>query len=515
MKEFFKKKIVKIILIVIAILLVAGFVFIKFNKNKMQQETNQFTYVRTVTLSKSSLQDTVVASGVIESQTTSTITSQVNNASISKINYGVGDYVKEGDVIIELDTSNLNKQISKQSEKISEQEESLQDRYDNANDTYDDAEDDYNSAKSARKTALNNFNEAVSLIANEQNAYNEADTALKQIVNECYSKATSESPCDLENYEGYNEAKSNFDNADSVLKKAKNDVNYDSLQKAYQEANNTYEQAKTKYKSAESSLEEAKKNLDAGVDSDSLDELYDNVTDYKLKAKSSGQITSINAVLGSNASGTLATIQDTSKLKISLTIDEYDILKIQLGMKATIETDANDIVYDGVVSQISPVASSGSMGSSGGFEIEVEVTSEDVSKLLIGMNAEVTIIISSGEENYNVPIDAVEDRMDGTSVIYVETGDGEFSEVVVNKGNQNGYYVEIFSDLLYDGMKVRASANADEANVTVDTSEFTGNIPGGQGGFNFDMGGSGMPNFNGGGGPGNMPGGQGGFPGGN
>lgn len=47
------------------------------------------------------------------------------------------------------------------------------------------------------------------------------------------------------------------------------------------------------------------------------------------------------------------------------------------------------------------------MGSSGGFEIEVQVTSEDVSKLLIGMNAEVTIIIDSSSENFNVPIDAL------------------------------------------------------------------------------------------------------------
>ena len=84
-------------------------------------------------------------------------------------------------------------------------------------------------------------------------------------------------------------------------------------------------------------------------------------------------------------------------------------------MKASIKTDASEKTYEGEVSQISPVASS-SMGSSGGFEIEVKVTSQDVKELLIGMNAEVTIIISKSNENFNVPIDAVEEKEDGTKI---------------------------------------------------------------------------------------------------
>ncbi|MDO4940079.1 MAG: HlyD family efflux transporter periplasmic adaptor subunit [Erysipelotrichaceae bacterium] len=513
MKSFFKKKAVKVVLIILAILIAVAVTFTIIRKNKTKEMAESFTYTRTVTLSKSSLEETVVSSGTIESQTTSTISASVNNASISKINYGVGDYVKEGDVIVELDTSNLYKQINKQSDKVNDQEESLQDRYDEAEDSYDDAEKEYKSAKSARNDAANKYSSASAAIEEYLNDYNEKTS----LVDEAYKNSFEDEDVVITKTEhGYEMAPDIYEYATKVsdqtvalekLNNAKQAYDYDNLQKAYQEAENKYEQIKSQYKQAESTYESAKDALDDGVDTDSLDELYDTVSDYQLKAKSSGQITSINAVLGSNATGTLATIQDTSKLKISLTIDEYDILKIELGQKAKIETDASDTVYEGVVSQISPTASSGGMGSSGGFEIEVQVTSEDVSKLLIGMNAEVTIIISSGDENFLVPIDAVEDKADGTSVIYVENADGEFEEVKVNKGETNGYYVEIFANELKEGMKVRASANADEAQVT--SEDFTGDFdsnsfePGG-----FDMGGGGFP------GGGSMPSGGGSFPGG-
>lgn len=398
MKTFFKKKAVKIILIVLGVLLVAGIIFTVVIRNKTKKQMSEFSYTRTVTLSKSSLEETVVASGIIESQTTSTITSSVNNASVSKINYAVGDYVQEGDVIIELDTTNLNKQITKQKEKITDQEEQLQDKYDTAVDDYDDAEDAYENAKAVVDNAYAALIEADSKISKIKDEYDNAKNAYDNEMAKHLQDPT---------YEIEQEYITVLDNAEKELKTAKDAVGYDTLEKNYNTAVENKSKAKSTKQQAENTLDNATDTLNEGVDTESLDDLYDTVADYKLKAKSSGQITNISAVLGNNASGTLATIQDTSKLKIALTIDEYDILKIELGMKARIETDASDIVYDGVVSQISPVASSGGMGSSGGFEIEVQVTSEDVSKLLIGMNAEVTIIIDAGDTNYNVPIDAI------------------------------------------------------------------------------------------------------------
>lgn len=481
MKKPVNKKI-KIIVASVIVLVVTSATIIILNRNKRNiKNVSDFTYVRTITLTSSSLQETVVASGTIESQTTSTISSSINGATVSKINYSVGDYVEEGDTIIELDTTNLNKQISKQQEKVSDQEESLQERYDSAAEELDDAEDAYDAQSNRLNSASTALSTAKSAISGKQSAYdlasNNFNIAYKALIDEhpdAIIEKDSSGNIVIKDKNGdpiadlyateYSEKKKAMDEALIELNNVKQVNNYDSLVKAYEEASNNYSQAKSKYKQAESAFEEAEEAIDKGADSDTLDELYDTVSDYKLKAKSSGQITSINAVLGSNTNGTLATIQDTSKLKISLTIDEYDILKLSLGMKASIKTDASEKTYEGEVSQISPVASS-SMGSSGGFEIEVKVTSQDVKELLIGMNAEVTIIISKSNENFNVPIDAVEEKEDGTKVIYVQNQNGEFEELEITTGESNGYYIEIISNELSEGMIIRASANLEESQV--------------------------------------------------
>jgi len=487
-KDFFKNKKKRNVLIVIILVIVITFTGLFFvRKNKQKNVVNEFSYVRTVTLSKSSLSETIVSSGTIESQTTSSIAISGANASVSKVNYVIGDYVEKGDVVIELDTSSIYKQITKVKENITDQQEMLQDNYDDAYANYAEAYDDYEDASNALTSAKTALDAATNECASYQEAYNLAKNDLDSYINE--QMALGRNVDEIKRDQDYTDKEAVLKTVESNLNQIKNLTNYDSLSKTYEQASQTLSQAKSKLSQTKSSYTSASEKLNDGVDQDNLNELYDDLSDYKLKAKTAGQITSINAVVGSTANGTLATIQDTSKLKISLTIDEYDILKLKLGMKVQIETDASDQIYEGEVSMISPTASS-SMGSSG-FEIEVKVTSDDVSNLLIGMNAEVTIIVSSGDENYNVPVDAVETQIDGTSVIYVEDGE-EFKQIEVTLGDNNGYYVEIFSDELYVGMKVRASANEEEAQVNVSVDDFSE-----MGSFNFFGGNSG--GFSGGG----------------
>ncbi len=123
----------------------------------------------------------------------------------------------------------------------------------------------------------------------------------------------------------------------------------------------------------------------------------------------------------------------------------------------------------GTLTQISPTASGGGSSSST-FAAEVTVDDEN-SGLLIGTNAKVQIIQSTTEDVFTVPLDAIEEKEDGTSVIYVRTGEenGEpvFEEVQVVVGATNDYYAEISGVELEEGMVVRASASLEEATEEV------------------------------------------------
>jgi len=540
MKAFIKKhKKLLIILLIILLLLgvAAGVYFFKFRKIN-NNKNNEYTYTRTVTLSKGSLDETVSANGTVESQSVANVTSSVNY-NVKTINVQVGDVVKEGDVICVLDTSDLLKQIEKKKEQLQDQIDNAEDNYDkaydnldDAEDAYDEAEDNYYVAKDAYESAKKDYeianNSIDAFLKDYEDAiedreaagleYNSAIEAYDKAVDSGISEDINNALTTLNEKEQiYNDAKQAEMDAQSELESAKQRIDYTKYESAYNAAEKEFNSASTALNSADSKLDsayetfyKAEDNLEDAKEDEDLTELYEEYSKCTIKATMSGTITSLNLTVGSKPNGTIATIQDTDHLKVSISIDEYDVNSLEIGMKATITSDASDITMSGYLSQLSPVASSQGMGSSSStFKAEVIIDEKDAS-LLIGMNAKATIIVSSVDDVFTVPYDAVEE-VDGKYYIYVRNGE-DFVQTEVNVGEQNDYYIEVYGENISEGMVVRASANEDEATETTSQGEQGFNFPG-VGGFG---GGDNMPsgNFQGGGssGGGNMPsGGPGGF----
>lgn len=516
--NFIKKH--KIITILIALVLVIAIVatvfFVKINSRKQGNTT--YSYTRTVTLSKSSLDKTVSATGTVESQNTTNVTASSDASyNVKTIYVKVGDVVKEGDTIAVLDTTELTKQITKQQETIADQIKQAQKTYDNAVSSKDEiwgqretAITTLNNANTALSLAKSNYDYAVSSVTYYQGIYDTANLALEnatKALNDC----TVTSSCTVEQT-NYDNAKVALSNAELQLKEAKNSSNYDTYEKEYtsalqaqSQAQSNYDNLNSKFASANAAIETAKENLEKASTNDTIEELQTKLANCTIKATSSGTITALNMTVGSRPSGTLATIQDLDKLKVSISVQEYDINNVEVGMKAVITSDATETEMTGKVSQISPVASSQGMGSSSStFACEVTIDNPDPG-LLIGMNAKVVITTSSVDDVYTVPIDAVEED-GGKSYIYVQNDAGEYDKTEVTVGESNDYYVEISGSNLKEGMVVRASAVESEATET--TTEQGFGMFGGFGGGEMPQGGGDMPSGGGQGG-GNMPSGGG------
>ena len=526
-----KKTIIIIVIVVLIIALVTGIIIVKKKQSSAMSETQTFT--RTVTLSYGSLDDTVVADGTISSQSTSSITSSATTVQVTKINAAVGDYVKEGDVIIELDTESIEKQIEREEESIADKKDTLQETYDSACDTYETAKtkyyaavDDYNAKNSAYETAKTQistyqtaYNTALGT-ANEKlqaliGANYSAETNGKTIVFKDENSKTQYSYTVGENITStiteiidYCSAYNDLYYAESQLESEKEMCDYDAKEKAKTTAETTMNTLATTKSSAKDARNKAEEALNDGVNTDTLDDLKEKLSDYKLKAKTSGQVTAMNATVGQMASGTLATIQDTDKLTVTVSIDEYDISSIQVGQKAKITTDAVDGEFTGEVVSISPVSSGATGGgmmaasTSSSFDVEINITS-NTDGLLIGMSCEVTIYLSTIDNVFTVPVSAIE-TIDDKTYIYVQNSDGEFVQTEVTTGESSGYYTEVSGDNIKEGDVVRFSYNEDESEVDVDASDMAGAM---------DFGGGGMPSGGGNGGGGGMPSG-GGAPGG-
>ena len=514
----------------LVVLALAAAIVLRFLPQKGAAQGSTVSFVRTTTLQKTSLENSVSTTGTVESANVSTVTTDLKYT-VKSVNVQVGDTVQAGDVICTLDTEDLEKQIERAKESLTDQTEQTQEAYDKALKSYNEAKKDYDDAVTAADDAEDDYydswddlNAAVNQVSALQADYDSKQSQLSSMLTE-YNEAVStygvdsdEAKAAKDRYEQFKEGAAK--DAQTALENAQMTTGYQSLVQAKDQAVAAWEQAKTAKEQAEKqletaseSLDTAKKKLDNSGSSDALEDLQEQLTKCTLTAETSGTVTSLNATVGSICSDTVATIQDTNALKIAVTIQEYDVPNVSIGMKARITSDATDGEISGTLTQISPTATAATGGqssssSSGTFSAEVSVDGAS-SGLLIGMNANVEIVQSTTDNVFVVPYDAVGTEDDGTKYVMVKTGgdgaDATFEKVTVTTGAENDYYIEISGDALSEGMEVRSSAS-DDSTETVDASNMMG-----QGGFVFSAGGGQEGPSGGQGGPG---GGQGGGPGG-
>lgn len=494
------------------------------------------SYVRTLTLQKGTLDASISASGTVESSDVSNVTTELKYT-VKSVNVQVGDTVNEGDVICTLDTEDLEKSIAKMKESLAEAKEKALKNYQNAQKSLSDAEKSVTEAydakedkRSARDSAKSAYESAEAQVKSYQSAYDAANAELLTKLNAvqnaqaAYDQALANAQAAInsqaqasggsadagnvgqsavpagapeddeavkaakqaleEAQKAYEEAETALKTAQGNLNTAKSSTNYDARQAAYSQAQSAYEQAKATYEQAQKTAETAESSRDDALDaynkageSDELEDLQQQLEKCTLKAETSGKVTAVNATVGSAVNGTAATIQNTEKLKVGISIAEYDIEKVKVGMKAIITSDVMDGEVSGTLTQISPTASGGGSSSSG-FAAEVTVNNEN-SGLLVGTNAKVKIILSTTENVFTVPLDAIGTQEDGSSVVYVKTGedaDGQptFEPVTVTVGATNDYYAEISGAELSEGMVVRAAADEKEASDTADQFQMGG-----------------------------------------
>lgn len=231
------------------------------------------------------------------------------------------------------------------------------------------------------------------------------------------------------------------------------------------------------------------------------------IEDCTVKAPISGVITSLGIESGDTYNGAeIALIENTNAYEIETEIDEYDINKIKEGQKVVIKTNGTgDTEMEGTVTSVAPRASSaegnGASGSTVTYKVTISVDSEDA-EIRMDMTAKLSIIIDSRENVLTVPYDAVQEDEDGSFYVEVqedageapegeqpegEAPEGEMSDpqpgteketepakepgkqqgqgqpasgrrIVVEKGIESDYYVEIISDEISEGMQVLVPA---------------------------------------------------------
>jgi len=470
-----KRKLI-LIGIIVVIALIAGGVYIW---QTQQAKATAAASVQTVTVRRGSLAATVSAAGNVSAPNSVAAAFESStldvSARVAKVNVRVGDTVKKGQVLMEVDTTNLNLALK-----------TAQSNLASAQVSYDQTKNDLNFT-----------------LRTAQAAFDSAKTNL-----EAAKASNAQNPNNLI------VAKANLDTAEITLRKAQGDYNkiawrgdvgmtteaaaLQSATIAYQSALASYKIAAVKindsdlkaaqatYTNAQVALEQAQKNLEtklataqATLDNAKLnvEQAQRALDNAKLVAPYDGVVSAVNYGIGDNAMGTAVTIVDLSVLQVKVTIAEVDVAKVKLGQTAKMTLDAlTGKTYNAKVIAISPVGAvtSGVVN----YTATLEITDAD-SAIKPGMTANLTIEVERRDNVLLVPTRAVTTK-GNQKVVTVKQKDQSVTKAVT-VGLSNDIFIEIM-DGLQEGDVVVISQTTTRSTTTGGGAMGIPGISGGPGG---------------------------------
>lgn len=419
-------------------------------------ENNTASKAETVSIEKQKIINSINVSGNVKGGTVVKITSTVNSK-IKQLNVGMGDYVKEGDVLCVFDSSSLQDEYDSLKKNIEKSDDMNQTSHEINQRNLENAQAEKNATLNQ---AQRNIDEAINA---RDKAYEKYDSLFRKY-NEYYNKKENlysqfQESGDEMTYQDYQQALQIFQSTESELNILEEQLGtYDN---AVQTAQDAYDNAERSANTAIQSIQDTINAERYEVDTDSrsrLEKLEEKIEECTVKAPRDGIITSLNIAEGSiPTTDAIMTIEDNKSLKIDVQIKEADILNIKEGMKAIIKTTASsDEEFYGKVSKVVNIFNDADPinQKEGGYTAEITVD-KGSENLLIGMNAKVQIIIEEKDDVFAVPYDSIVETDDGKNVVYIarSQSDGSYKseEVNIEKGMESDYYTEIISSDIKEG----------------------------------------------------------------
>lgn len=404
-----KKRFNKKIAIVIASVLIIGTVVgVKYYTNKQPKPV----MVSMSKASKSTLKQTISVTGNIEPKNRFEIT--LNPAQkVVEVLAKEGQSVKEGDVLLKLDTEDLNFQLEK------------------ANNTLEGANSTLNRLSSSRDkgTLESSVKLAEMSLADLKAKQDDAKKKMDQN-KEMLAKGFI--------------AKSDYEASEKVVKDF--DIQIQSAELKLSDA----QKALADYDSTKSEKAEDQNRQIASANME-IENINKKVSSYVVKANGSGVIMKNEVKAGENPKATdNIVIFDTSAYYLTVNVSQYDAISIAKGQKAEIKLKGIDKKYTGTVDEIGTYAEKIATGTSSENKVKIKILLDSPDdKLKVGYEADVDITLKEKKDILAINYDAILKDKDGSDYIFV-VKDGKAAKKKVKTGLAADISIEI-EDGLKDG----------------------------------------------------------------
>lgn len=190
-----------------------------------------------------------------------------------------------------------------------------------------------------------------------------------------------------------------------------------------------------------------------------------------------GTVTSVSATVGAPASaGVLFVVETTDALKIDASVKEYDVNTVKPGMRVLISSDATrEAVYEGTLTSVAAASDKDAAGDTvTGSSVQYATTTALTSTgtgLRIGMNVRLQYVVQEQQHVLAVPYDAVYKNTWGSdavlAVVTRPNGNLVLEEVPVTVGLQSDLDVAISGNLVREGLRVLNNPTGYQAGTVV------------------------------------------------
>lgn len=460
-----KRRIIVFITIILILLCVISGITAALKNTSNLSNKISVGKIETATVEQRDISNYISVSGNVESENLVKITGTVI-AKIESLNVELGSSVKKGDILCVFDCSELQKQYDslvksmKNLEKQNENTHKINER--NLDDSIQNKEISLAQAQRIINNAIDSRDRAYQKESDIFDSLNQAcieRDALKETLNSIEPE---------DNPEAYADVLEKIQEAEIAVRTKEETL------EALRDQLSTYDEA---VESAYDAYAEVERNSDMAIlncqdvidleqfqqDNDyesELKKLEDEINECTVRAPRDGIITSINIAEGSFPSTEeLMTIEDTDILKITVNIDEADILNVHEGMTAVVKTSATgETEYSALVSRVVNIYTKNPESGTGGYSAEITLDDSSDTELLIGMNAKVKIILEEKKDVLALPYDSIITDDNGKSFVLLadtqDDGTTKAKSVEVEKGIEGNYYTEIISDEIHKGDKV-------------------------------------------------------------
>ena len=415
------------IIFLIIVVIAAWFLF--FRNGNGDEEAPEFT---TVSPERGSIRRTVAASGSVTSNLDVEIKCKASGEIIN-LPFDISDHVSEGDLLLELDPEDEQRNVELARVNLRE----TQARLARAGENVDVARMNLDASYDLAEADLNTTEAQAGVT--EQNA---------ERIRELYELG-------FISEQEYEQALADLEVSQNQVDSA--EVRYNNLE-ADEASIDLMETdiviASASVESAQISLENALQRLE---DTRVYSPMNGIITQKSVQI---GQIIS-SGISTTTGGTTVMTISDFSRLFINANVDESFIGQVETGQRVIISVDAfSDQNFEGVIDRISPVGENVSNVVT--FETRIEVTSENKNLLMPEMTADVEIVVAEKEDVLTIPSSALQ-REGPTYFVMVADGGGEGERREVVTGINDGNKVEIVSGLTESDVVL--VSQADESSI--------------------------------------------------